>query len=69
MLNELAPDTVVWLNPDLLSNAAQPDWSARGLTVQVLPEQFDANKEKSVIAALDYVEQHSNDPDILIEYP
>ena len=47
----------------------QPDWAARGLTVKALPQQFDANKEKSVIAALDYVEKHSDDPDILIEYP
>ncbi len=69
MLDELSPGTLVWLNPDLLNHNVQPDWSARGLTVKVLPQQFDVNKEKSVIAALDYVEKHSDDPDILIEYP
>ena len=69
MLDELVPNTVVWLNPELLSMEVQPDWAARGLTVKALPQQFDANKEKSVIAALDYVEKHSDDPDILIEYP
>ena len=69
MLDDLAPCSTVWLTPELANNILQPDWKARGLTLEVLSQQFDATKEKSIIAALDYVEKHSNDPDILIECP
>lgn len=69
MAGELVPGSSVWLNPQLADSKLQPDWQALGLTMTLLPQQFDANKEKSLIAALDFVEKHSDDPDILIECP
>lgn len=69
MAANLTPGSHVWLNPDLANSNLQPDWQILGLKVQLLPDQFDAHKEKSVIAALDYVERHSDDPEIYIEYP
>lgn len=69
MAGDLTTGSHVWLNPALADSAMQPDWQARGLIMQLLPAQFDANKDKSLIAALDYVEKHSNAADILIECP
>lgn len=69
MAGNLAPGDKVWLNPDLADSTRQPDWQARGLIVELLPEQFDANKDKSLVAALDFVEKHSDDLEILIECP
>ncbi len=69
MAGNLTEGTHVWLNPALADSKVQPDWQARGLTVQLLPVQFDAHKDKSLIDALDYVEKHSDDADILIECP
>jgi len=69
MVSSLTEGTHVWLNPALANSKMQPDWQARGLTVQLLPTEFDAHKDKSLTDALDYVEKHTDDTDILIECP
>lgn len=69
MVDSIEPGAQVWLNPSLANQVEQPDWQAKSLQVSVLPQEFDANKERAVVAALDFVEKQSNDPDIFIEYP
>ncbi|MCX4188708.1 hypothetical protein [Methylophaga sp. OBS3] len=69
MLDNIEPGAQVWLNPSLTAQAEQPNWQAKSLHVNVLPQEFDANKERAVVAALDFVEKQSKDPDIFIEYP
>lgn len=64
-LNEKA---TLWVNPSLINDELCQQL-AETLAVHRLPEEVNANKEKAVIAALAHVEKHSEDPDILIEYP
>ncbi len=69
MVDSLITGTHVWLNPGLVNSKMQPDWQARGLIMKLLPKDFDAHKDKSLTDALDYVEKHTDDDDILIECP
>ncbi|MCC5796899.1 MAG: hypothetical protein JJU48_06195 [Methylophaga sp.] len=58
----------LWLNPDLLQPDEIAQLTAQGIDVQLLPESVKPGDEKAMLAALDYVEQHGNDPDIMVEY-
>lgn len=59
----------VWLNPELLTPQVHQQFANLNIQLHALPEYFDANKDKAITAALDYVERHSDDDDILIECP
>lgn len=59
----------IWLNRGLLSEQVKQQLSQLNATLYELPEFFDVDKDKSLLAALDYVERHTNDDDIIIECP
>lgn len=58
----------LWLNPDLENESDVSDLQTAGISIHLLPEQVDANKEKAVLAALTHVEKNSPKTDIFIEY-
>ena len=59
----------LWINKDILSAEQLIELSARDITINILPDLIDANNEKAIIVALDYVEKISPDKEILVEYP
>ncbi|EMR14107.1 hypothetical protein MPL1_01293 [Methylophaga lonarensis MPL] len=64
----LEQQAALWLNPELLQPEEIAQLTTHGIDVQLLPESVKPGDEKAMLAALDYVEQHGNDPDIMVEY-
>jgi hypothetical protein len=65
----LANKAELWLNPEVLDQAVRDELTQQGINSHLLPEQFNAEKEKSVLAALSYVEQQVGPKqEIYIEY-
>lgn len=67
--SELQSADSIWLNHGLLTEQVSAQLGQLKASVNELPEFFDVNKDKSLLAALDYVERHSDDDDIIIECP
>lgn len=58
----------LWVNDDVLSETQKDELSAAEITVSILPENANPNNEKSVLAALKYVDQHAPKTEIFVEY-
>jgi hypothetical protein len=67
--SELQSADTIWLNQGLLTEEVAEQLGQLTATLNELPEFFDVNKDKSLLAAFDYVERHSDDDDIIIECP
>jgi len=59
----------LWINKDILSDEQLVELGTQDITINILPELVDANNEKAIIVALDYVEKISPEKEILVEYP
>lgn len=64
----VAQQASLWLNHELLQPEEIDHLTTHGVAIQLLPAPVKAGDEKAMLAALDYVERHSNDPDIMVEY-
>jgi len=58
----------LWVNDDVLSDAQQDELSAQNINVNILPENANPKNEKSVLAALQHVEQQMPKTEIFVEY-
>ncbi len=58
----------VWMNDDVLSQTQQAELAAANIDVNILPENANPKNEKSVLAALQYVEQQAPKTEIFVEY-
>lgn len=58
----------LWLNPALKKQSDLSVFEQAGIAVHALPDEIDANNEKAVLGALAFVEQNSQDKEILVEY-
>lgn len=67
--SELQTADTIWFNYGLLTEQVKVQLSQLPTALNELPEFFDVNKNKSLLAALDYVERQSDDEDIVIECP
>ncbi|AFJ02394.1 hypothetical protein Q7C_1244 [Methylophaga frappieri] len=67
--DNITSETTLWVNPAIADNASQFAFQQAPAAIRVLPQTYPADKEKSVLAALDYVESQTDDPDVFIEYP
>ena len=65
----IAGHASLWLNPDVLAETERTKWTSQGIKLHILPHQVNAESEKAVLAALDYVEKHvAKGEEIFIEY-
>jgi len=64
----LAENATLWLNPSLLEESDLTHLQAAGIEIHGLPEQVDTINEKTVMAALNYVETNSPKTEIFVEY-
>ena len=64
----LAHQAGLWLNPALKSESDLTVFEKAGIDIHSLPYQVNASDEKAVMAALTFVEQHSQDKAIFVEY-
>jgi hypothetical protein len=73
-LAEALPDIIadkatLWINDDILTDEQSAQLSAGHIAVNLLPEFVKPSDEKSVVAALELVEQASEkEVEILVEY-
>lgn len=72
-LNEAAEEILenkatLWLNPALKNESDLSRFEQAGIEIQWLPEEVNANNEKAVLNALSFVEKHTNDKAIFVEY-
>lgn len=67
--SELHTADTIWFNHGLLTEQVKAQLRQLSAALNELPEFFDVNKDKSLLAVLDYVERHSDDDDIVIECP
>jgi len=58
----------LWVNDDVLSDDQKEDLSAANISVDILPNNADPKNEKSVMAAIQHVEQLAPKIEILVEY-
>jgi hypothetical protein len=58
----------LWVNDDVLSDSQKEELEAEKISVNILPNNADPKNEKSVLAALQHVEQQSPKTEILVEY-
>jgi hypothetical protein len=58
----------LWLNPGILSAEQLNDLDAQSIPYSFLTTLTDVNREDEVIKALNYVEQHTKDKHILVEF-
>jgi hypothetical protein len=59
---------VLWVNDNVLSDQQKNDLATNGIMVNILPTNANPKNEKSVLSALQHVEQHASNTDILVEY-
>jgi hypothetical protein len=58
----------LWLNPALKKTSDLSVFEKAGIEIQPLPYEVDASDEKAVMSALTFVEKHSQDKAIFVEY-
>jgi len=61
--------SVIWHNPQLLTSNEQESYQNRGIQCIELPQMVDVENTKATLSALEYVEKHSQNQEIMIEYP
>lgn len=64
----LEQKAALWLNPQLKQQSDLSVFEKAGIEINALPYQTDAADEKAVMAALSFVENHSQDKAIFVEY-
>lgn len=64
----LAHKAGLWLNPGLKKKSDLSVFEKVGIVIEPLPYDVDASDDKAVMAALAFVEKHSQDKAIFIEY-
>ena len=64
----LTDKATLWINDGILSNEDLAILTTAGITVHTLTEKTDPSDEKSVLAAVKHVEQHSPKAEIFVEY-
>jgi hypothetical protein len=58
----------LWVNDNVLSDSQKEELAAAKISVTILPNNADPKNEKSVLAAIQYVEQQSPNTEILVEF-
>lgn len=58
----------LWLNPKLREESDLSRYEQAGIEIQWLPYPINADNEKAVLDALSFVEKHSTDKAIFVEY-
>jgi hypothetical protein len=58
----------LWVNDDVLSDSQKEQLSSAKISVNTLPTNANPKNEKSVLAAIQHVEQQSPKTEILVEY-
>lgn len=58
----------LWVNDDVLSDSQKEELAAANISVDILPANANPKNEKSVLAAIQHVEQQSPKTEILVEY-
>ncbi|OUR73205.1 hypothetical protein A9Q78_04495 [Methylophaga sp. 41_12_T18] len=58
----------VWINDKVLTDPQQDQLTAASINFNILPDIANPKNEKSVLAALDYVEKNADKTEILVEY-
>jgi len=58
----------LWVNDDVLSDSQKEQLSSAKINVNILPTNANPKNEKSVLAAIQHVEQQSPKTEILVEY-
>jgi hypothetical protein len=58
----------LWINDDVLSDDELSELNAADITVSILPMSVEPNNEKSVMKAVEWVEQHSPNKELLVEF-
>ena len=64
----LEDNAILWINADILSEQQQAELNSAKIAINILPTNANASNEKSVLAALDYVERHAEKCEIFVEY-
>lgn len=64
----LEDKAILWINADVLTEQQQHELEGANIDINILPTNADASNEKSVLAALDYVERHAQKCEIFVEY-
>lgn len=59
--------SVIWHNPQLLTDSEQQHYQARGIQCLELPQTVDVENTKATLWALEHVEKHSQNQEIMIE--
>lgn len=59
---------ILWINADVLTDQQRAELDSAGIQVFTLADKADPSNEKSVLAALDYVEKNAPDCEIFVEY-
>jgi dTDP-D-glucose 4,6-dehydratase len=68
-INDIIEDkATLWLNPDVLSEQQYAQLVNAKISINILDEAADPSNEKSVVKALEYVENTTGNTDILVEY-
>lgn len=68
-INDIIEDkATLWLNPDILSEQQYAELVNAKISINILDETAVPSNEKSVVKALEYVENTTGNTDILVEY-
>jgi hypothetical protein len=58
----------LWVNDNVLSDNQKEELLTANISVDILPNNADPKNEKSVLKAIQHVEQQSPKTEILVEY-
>jgi len=64
----IADKATLWLNPDVLSEQQYAQLVNAKISINILEEAANPSNEKSVVQALEHVENATGNTDILVEY-
>ena len=68
-INDIIEDkATLWLNPDVLSEQQYAQLVNAKISINILDEAANPSNEKSVVQALEHVENVTGNTDILVEY-
>ncbi len=64
----LEDKATLWINAGVLTDEQQTELIKANIDIYTLPDNADPSNEKSVLAALDYVEKNAPKCEIYVEY-
>jgi NAD(P)-dependent dehydrogenase (short-subunit alcohol dehydrogenase family) len=64
----IADKATLWLNPDVLSEQQYAQFVNAKISINILEEAANPSNEKSVVQAIEHVENATGNTDILVEY-